>query len=173
MTDRPNRPTHDLRIQTPCPKTWEQLAGSGAKRFCSECSLHVHDASQLTRVEAERLVAGATSRVCMRMQFDAAGAPLYREAAGRSTFASRMSRWAVSAVAGLRAACHGAEPVDGAGGEDLQPGTSETTTKMGVMIATEKLGDVAVPAPPQPRALLGEVAPEPPPLQSPPPQEQR
>src|SRR5262245_37552759 len=142
MTELPNRPTNDLRIQTPCPKTWDQLSGGGAKRFCSECSLHVHDASQMTRVEAERMVAGATSRVCMRMQFDAAGAPVYREAASQPTLASRMSRWAVTAVAGLLAACNGAEPVDGGGGEDLQPGSAETTTKMGVMISTEKVGDV-------------------------------
>jgi hypothetical protein len=102
--DRPRiQPRTALRIQTPCTKTWEQLSGCGAKRFCSECSLHVHDAKQLTREQAERLVAESTGALCMRMQFDPIGAPLFLDTptrcieseVTRSSVTARATRWAV------------------------------------------------------------------------------
>lgn len=150
-----------LRIHTPCPKKWEELTGKGSKRFCSECSLHVHDAGQLKQAEAHALVSNATSRVCMRIEYDASGAPLYRDTRPASPgWSKRVARWTLSAAAGLLAACHGSvstsPTTDPANGTNPAPQPG----KLG-QITTTELGDVAVPQPPQ--ALMGKVAaPQPP-----------
>ncbi len=76
----PSQDSHaPLQIQKACPKSWDELTGAGKQRFCSSCSLHVHDAVQLTQKEAEAIVSSATSRVCMRLQYDAAGQPIYSD----------------------------------------------------------------------------------------------
>src|SRR5258707_5839749 len=93
-----------IQIRTPCSKRWEELVGDERRRFCCECSLHVHNSAELTQREAHALVSQAPGRVCMRIEFDAQGAPVHRR--------SRLVRWAFSAGAALLAACQGGrEPV--------------------------------------------------------------
>ena len=141
-----------LQIRKPCPKNWAELTGEGKQRFCSQCSLHVHDAAQLTRQEAQALVAQASARVCMRIEYDASGTPLYRDSSAeepaptrtRKTAAARLTRWALSAAAGLLAACHGSvspPPSDDPGAN----GGESSNSKMGKVSST-LMGDVATPA---------------------------
>ncbi len=56
-----------VRVATPCNARWEEMKGSDKSRFCSECSLNVHNLSAMTRPEAEAFVANANGRVCIRM----------------------------------------------------------------------------------------------------------
>jgi len=35
------------RIENPCPKKWDSLEGTGFKRFCGDCQLHVHNLSEM------------------------------------------------------------------------------------------------------------------------------
>ena len=178
MTKQPQENQVPLQIKTPCPKTWDQLSGGEAKRFCSECSLHVHNAAQLTRVEAQELVAKASERVCMRMQLDESGAPLFRDTPTRErpklTLAGRTTRWALATAAGLLAACHRSESVNSPVDSGPNAGSAQTTTKMGKVAAPEVMGDFTTPQPP--RQMLGEVqAPtptQPPPESIPPPSKQ-
>ena len=175
MSQTPMQPQVPLQIKTPCPKSWDQLSGGEAKRYCSECCLHVHNAAQLTRVEAEELVAKSSERVCMRMQFDESGAPLFRETPAperrRLRLAGRATRWALATAAGLLAACHRSESVNPPVDSGRNPGSAQTTTKMGKVAGPELMGDVATPEPP--RQLLGEVfvptPPQPPPETNQPP----
>ncbi len=158
MTSQPSPEQSPIQIKTACPKNWAELVGDDKKRFCSECNLHVHNAARLTQVEASTLVAKANSRVCMRIEYDASGAPVFRDshpAVGiKPRSASRFARWALSAAAGLLAACNGSIPTPAA--TDPVPGTNggETPSKMGKVVSTE-LGDVAVPLP-APIERLGE-----------------
>ena len=46
-----------LRIDSPCPKRWDDLEGDGPTRYCDHCSLHVHNLSSRSRRDAEALVA--------------------------------------------------------------------------------------------------------------------
>lgn len=172
--NHPSSPNErQLRVQTPCPKTWSELSGAGARRFCSECSLHVHDAAQLTKREAERLVETSTERVCMRMTLDETGAPIYRDSSAHPSWAERLKRWALPAAAGLLAACHGSNsapaviPSDG-----VDPESAATTIKLGKVAIPVVLGDVRYDEPPR-RELLGEVreAPQPPAAPTKPPAE--
>lgn len=93
-------PLSDLRIPVPCPMRWGELQGDGRKRFCSSCSLHVHDTAQLTRSEARELLDEAAGRVCLRIEYDASGAACFREGRWASLW-----RGAVAALAGLLALC--------------------------------------------------------------------
>ena len=155
-----------LTIQEPCPKKWDELVGDARKRFCSQCSLHVHDAAQMTAREAQELVRGTSSRVCLRIQYDACGAPVHLDSATAvastrpKTRAARLAHWALSTAAGLLAACNGAV-APGAAGEPAPGGNGfEPSTKMGKVVSTvmgrmsisadvqlERLGEVVVPVP--------------------------
>ena len=166
MTHQPLPPESPLRIKTPCPKTWDQLTGGESKRYCSECSLHVHNAAQLTRDEAQALVANADARVCMRMELDLSGAPIHR--ASRATFAGRVTRWALTTAAGLLAACQRGESLNTPEKPALNPTTTQNSVMMGVVCPPrEVVGDVATP-PVKPPEMIGEVAapqpPQPPPV---------
>ncbi len=153
MTNQPLQHEGPLQIKTPCPKTWAQLTGGDKQRFCSECSLHVHNATQLTRREALELASNANERVCMRMQFDPSGAPVYRDS--RPRLAGRVARWALSTAAGLLAACHRGESVGTPENPTLNSGTTQSSTIMGKVAPPERLGDVALP-PVKPPEVLGE-----------------
>lgn len=165
MTDQP-APERSLKINKPCPKTWEELEGDRERRFCSECSLDVHNAALLTRAAAMRMVQESTGRVCMRLERDAAGNAIFRD----TPALGRLARWTLSAAAGLLAACNGA-PADGSkepgadpsssstqGPEDPERAQASVETLGRTMV---ELGDVALPAeppPPEPPRLLGEVS---------------
>jgi hypothetical protein len=149
MTHAPQQP--EISIRTPCPKRWEELAGDERRRFCSECCLHVHNSAALTRAEAGELVRGAGKRVCMRIEYDPAGAPLFREEA--RGFA-RLSRWALATGAALLAACHAGS------GSAADPKPVEPPSKMGRVAAPAVMGDVAVAAP-APVERLGEAVAKP------------
>lgn len=156
MTNAPE-PSSSIRIHTPCPKRWEELTGDGARRYCGECKLHVHDARQITKAEARELVEGATTRVCMRIEHDERGEPVFLDTptivARRSGSLARAARWAMTAVAGVLAACTGSTTATPA--TPTSPaGVAPTTTTMG-KVCSPLVGDVAVP-PPTTRVMLGE-----------------
>jgi hypothetical protein len=116
--------------------------GDERRRYCSECCLHVHNAAELTRREARTLVSAAPGRVCMRVEYDARGAPLHRR--------SRLVRWAFAAGAALLAACQGGrEPAPA-------PQPAEPPSRMGRVVARQELGEVAVQPPVvRPSEVLG------------------
>ena len=64
-----------LPIANPCHEDWDAMDRSdGAKRFCDQCTKHVHDLSSMTRVEAETLLsAPRDGRICIRYSSDVSG----------------------------------------------------------------------------------------------------
>jgi hypothetical protein len=164
----PSDPQPALRIQTPCPKRWDELAGSGARRFCGQCSLHVHDAAQLTRAEASALVANASERVCMRLTYAPDGRALFRDEPGAEKRPAprpwrRAAGWIATAVAGALAACtrNANQPVAPPHNTPTPPPVATqvlgemTTEELGdAGVVVEKLGEVARPQqPPAPPAV--------------------
>ena len=57
-------PLEKIRIATPCPARWEEMAGDDRVRFCGTCRKNVYNLSALPRAEAEALVAGHEGRMC-------------------------------------------------------------------------------------------------------------
>ena len=76
-SNRQPNPAH-LHVETPCPKQWAELVGGDAKRYCSQCELHVHNSEELTKKEAEALVQQSAERVCMRIVADPDGQPIFK-----------------------------------------------------------------------------------------------
>ena len=64
------RSTVDLEalvIRSPCAVPWEAMSGDAARRFCSECRLHVHGFSQMTRAEIGELLRTTDGNCCKRI----------------------------------------------------------------------------------------------------------
>jgi hypothetical protein len=158
-TTHMNEPTDSfdprLEIRRPCPKRWADLVGDDTRRFCSECSLHVHNATRLSRREAQELVASNRSRVCMRVEYDDRGRPVFADSKraaspSPSVFASGV-RWTIRALTGLLAACSGAV-------DSSEPTPASTAPESAQM--TEKLGDFAGPPQSAPIEVLGGITAE-------------
>jgi ankyrin repeat protein len=67
---------NNVTIPTPCSADWNSMIGNDQVRFCEHCNLDVHNLSRMTRSQAQRLVARANGRLCVRYHHDAAGRPL-------------------------------------------------------------------------------------------------
>lgn len=101
----------ELHIAEPCSKSWDELTGDDARRYCSKCELHVIHGSALTRDEAIRLVQGSSERVCMSFEVGENGALRFRpEPRAAVTPLVRNSLWRASASAAVLAACARTDP---------------------------------------------------------------
>lgn len=54
----------ELRISSPCPKTWEDLAGDDRIRYCGQCRLNVYNFAIMSREEIEQVVRKTEGRLC-------------------------------------------------------------------------------------------------------------
>ncbi len=64
-----------LTVPSPCTADWNSMAGNDQVRFCGHCNLHVHNLSQVTRNQAQRLIARSNGRLCVRYHRDPEGRP--------------------------------------------------------------------------------------------------
>ncbi len=100
-----------LRIATPCPAGWEQMSGDGRVRFCDHCQLHVYNISELSRVEAETLIASTEGQICARLFRRADGSVLTKDCpVGLRALRMRMSKRVAAvfaALAGISSAAFG------------------------------------------------------------------
>lgn len=55
-----------VSVATPCPADWDGMIGSDRVRFCGQCELHVYNLSDMSRPEAESLIARTEGRLCVR-----------------------------------------------------------------------------------------------------------
>jgi len=68
-----------IRIASPCSADWENMIGNERRRFCGQCDLNVYDLSEMTRHEAEQLIAQTEGRLCARFYRRADGTILTRD----------------------------------------------------------------------------------------------
>ena len=61
-----NSPLDHVRVAAPCNVEWDSMFGDERVRFCSQCKLNVYNLSEMTKSEAEQLVARADGRLCVR-----------------------------------------------------------------------------------------------------------
>jgi hypothetical protein len=62
-----------IDVRTPCPASWDAMAGDERSRFCEHCGLYVHNLSAMTLDEAQRAVCERGQRLCVRFERDGAG----------------------------------------------------------------------------------------------------
>lgn len=55
-----------IEVKTPCDEEWKEMSGNEAVRFCSHCAKSVHNLSEMTRLEARKLVAQSDGNLCVR-----------------------------------------------------------------------------------------------------------
>lgn len=55
-----------VRVVSPCDESWNEMRGNDEVRFCSHCAKSVHNLSEMTRRDAEQLVAKSKGRLCIR-----------------------------------------------------------------------------------------------------------
>jgi hypothetical protein len=100
-----------LRIATPCPISWEQMTGDSRVRFCGHCQLNVYNISELSRTEAEALIASSEGRICARLYRRTDGTILTKDCpVGLRALRMRVSKRAAAvfaAIASISAAAFG------------------------------------------------------------------
>jgi len=89
-----------IRVDQPCPASWDAMHGDDRVRFCGECKLHVYNLSELSRAQAEMLVASHEGRLCVRYYQRADGTVITQDCEGGLRAAMRRTRRFVTAAAG-------------------------------------------------------------------------
>ena len=56
----------NIRIAAPCSADWDGMFGNERVRLCEQCHLNVYNLSEMSRVEADRLINQAEGRLCVR-----------------------------------------------------------------------------------------------------------
>jgi hypothetical protein len=56
-----------LTISSPCPESWDRMAGDNRIRFCDRCNLNVYNLAVMKPHEVEALVRKASGRLCGRL----------------------------------------------------------------------------------------------------------
>ena len=91
-----------LRIATPCPISWEQMTGDNRVRHCDHCGLNVYNISELSRIEAEALIASTEGRLCARLFRRADGTVLTKDCpVGLRALRMRVSKRAAAVFAAI------------------------------------------------------------------------
>ena len=90
-----------VRIAKPCPASWAAMRGDDRIRFCEKCGLNVYNLSDLSKREAEELVAEREGRLCVRFYRRADGTVLTDNCPVGLRAARRQLRRVVSGYAAL------------------------------------------------------------------------
>ena len=56
----------NIRVAAPCSADWDSMFGNERVRLCEKCDLNVYNLSEMSRVEAQRLINQAEGRLCVR-----------------------------------------------------------------------------------------------------------
>src|SRR5215470_16116347 len=95
----------NLRVASPCRADWEQMAGDDRVRHCAECNLNVYNLSEMTKLEAERLIASREGRLCVRFFRRADGTILTKNCPrGLRAATERISRIATTVLSAMMTA---------------------------------------------------------------------
>jgi hypothetical protein len=95
-------PLDNIQVAAPCPMSWEKMNGDDRVRHCQECKLNVYNLSDMTRGEAERLIASREGRLCVRFYRRADGTILTRNCPrGLRKQIDRVTRFAGAALSAI------------------------------------------------------------------------
>jgi hypothetical protein len=56
----------NVRVASPCNANWDEMAGDDRVRHCRLCKLDVYNLSDMSRDEAQTLIAARNGRLCVR-----------------------------------------------------------------------------------------------------------
>ncbi len=115
-TTEANSSLNQIRIASPCPAAWASMSGDDRVRFCSSCSKHVYDISEMTEKDAFELINRTEGEICGRISRRRDGTVLTKDCpVGVKAVARRRKRSFVAAslasVLLATGARLGAEPI--------------------------------------------------------------
>lgn len=90
-----------IRIAKPCPASWAAMRGDDRVRFCDQCRLNVYNLTDMSRSEAQKLVAKREGRLCVRFYRRADGTVLTDNCPVGLRAARRQLRRLISGYAAL------------------------------------------------------------------------
>src|SRR5260370_7365007 len=91
--------SNPLRLPSPCPADWNQMAGDDRTRECAECNVKVYKLCGMTEREIQQLVARTQSRLCGRMYRRSDGTVITQDCPkGLRAVARRVSRMAAAVL---------------------------------------------------------------------------
>lgn len=61
-----NHTLDQVRVAAPCNVDWDSMYGNERVRFCGQCKLNVYNLSEMSKSEAELLIARSEGRLCIR-----------------------------------------------------------------------------------------------------------
>lgn len=97
-----NFDVNNLRIASPCPKSWNEMTGDDRTRHCDLCELSVHNVEGMTRDEVARLVNKGGGRLCMRLVRRADGTVMTKDCpVGLRAYRKRVAGFATAAFAAV------------------------------------------------------------------------
>ena len=89
-----------IEIAAPCPADWDQMAGDDRVRHCSHCEMNVYNLSEMSRDEAQALVAEHEGRMCVQLYERADGTVITADCPrGVAAAARRVIRKSLAVVA--------------------------------------------------------------------------
>jgi hypothetical protein len=134
----------NIRVAAPCSASWAAMTGTDRVRACGDCNKNVYNLSEMTRDEAEALIAEKEGRLCVRYFQRSDGTILLKDC-GVGVKRRRRRRFVAAGVAAsLAASVYG------------YVRTRHAT--MGEPVEQARMGDIS-----QPRQItMGKIAPPPP-----------
>src|SRR6185295_18987149 len=115
-----------LRVATPCPMSWDQMTGDNRVRFCDQCQLNVYNIAELSRIDAEALIASNEGWLCARLFRRADGTVITKDCpVGLRALRRRVARRTAAifaAIVGLSSADFGQE----SSSQDKSSGPTQT-----------------------------------------------
>jgi hypothetical protein len=152
----------NVRVASPCSASWDEMEGDEQVRFCGKCEKSVYNLSAMSGEEAEKLIAGATSSMCVR---------LYRRADGTVLTADcpvgvhrKRVRRVVVAAAGAGAMAAAASTLFVQQGDVARPVAMGAMEPVSTAVAPTTGVMVAAPTPSAQPAEMGSAAPSAQPL---------
>ena len=103
-----SNPLNNVRVASPCNANWDEMYGSNRQRYCGECKLNVYNLSEMTKQEAEHLIANAEGRLCARFYRRTDGTIITKDCpVGWQAFKRNVSRFWTAAASVVLAALSG------------------------------------------------------------------
>ena len=57
----------ELKVSSPCPKSWDSLVGDDRVRYCGQCKLNVYNLADMSSEEVAEIVQKTEGRLCGRL----------------------------------------------------------------------------------------------------------
>jgi hypothetical protein len=121
-------PLEDVRVASPCRADWELMQGDDRVRFCQTCAKNVYNLSEMSRVQAENLIAAKEGNLCVRFYQRADGTVLTDNCPVGLKLVRRPFQWLAASFAALLLAGVGIVRGQEAKPACPNPGTANATS---------------------------------------------